>query len=260
MVSLSVLENQNKNALFLKVIFITVLVLLIKAVVDYFGLAVLSVNSLTTAFFGGVFFIMGILFAGTLTDYKEAEKIPSDLVVSLRTLYNDIRTINQTHNKSIISKLKSHIKELLYTITSNFRSNDWKLINMDKAFSSINDDIALLAKKGSALAFLIKLRSELTAIDRLSHRIYAISKITFIPAVYTIAQVAIGAVLFLLVLTKNEWSYGGYGVIGVISLVLISIFLLIKDMDNPFEYKKGTYADVDLNVIFELEKSWRKSD
>jgi len=30
--------------------------------------------------------------------------------------------------------------------------------------------------------------------------------------------------------------------------------MLIKDMDNPFEYGKKTSADIDLSVLFNLEK------
>jgi hypothetical protein len=38
-----------------------------------------------------------------------------------------------------------------------------------------------------------------------------------------------------------------------IAFLLIGIILLIKDMDNPFEFEKGTHADVDLSILFELE-------
>ena len=35
---------------------------------------------------------------------------------------------------------------------------------------------------------------------------------------------------------------------GVISLILISSILLIKDMDDPFEVVKKTYADINLSL------------
>ena len=41
---------------------------------------------------------------------------------------------------------------------------------------------------------------------------------------------------------------------GVISLILISLILLIKDMDDPFEVGKKTYADIDLSLMYKLEE------
>lgn len=36
--------------------------------------------------------------------------------------------------------------------------------------------------------------------------------------------------------------------------MLLSILALIKDMDNPFEVGKNSYADVDLSHLRKLEK------
>lgn len=43
-------------------------------------------------------------------------------------------------------------------------------------------------------------------------------------------------------------------IFSIIIALLISIILLIKDMDNPFEYGQRTFADVDLSPILEIEK------
>jgi hypothetical protein len=43
---------------------------------------------------------------------------------------------------------------------------------------------------------------------------------------------------------------------GSVSFVLISLLMLIKDMDNPFEFGKKTSADVDLTILFDLEKEF----
>ncbi|MDW0154021.1 MAG: hypothetical protein QOK68_05380, partial [Nitrososphaeraceae archaeon] len=41
---------------------------------------------------------------------------------------------------------------------------------------------------------------------------------------------------------------------GVLSLILITLILLIKDMDDPFEVGKKTYADIDLSLMYKLEE------
>jgi hypothetical protein len=37
-------------------------------------------------------------------------------------------------------------------------------------------------------------------------------------------------------------------------MLLVALLLLIRDMDNPFEVGKKTYADIDLFLLWDLEK------
>lgn len=234
------------------------LLVVAKYFIDSAGFAVIPLNALVTAFFGGVFFTMGILFAGAVSDYKEAEKIPGEIAVSLKTLRADISVIPGKENeKKILSALDSGVKDLLYAINSNFRKNDWKLGALDAVHAGINKKIAELAELGTAPGFITKLRSELTTIDRLSHRVDTISETSFIPAAYAIAETAIAITIILLLFLKLDSVYLGMLLTGAVSLVLFSLLILIKDMDNPFEVGKDSYADVDLHVLFRLEEIWK---
>ena len=102
--------------------------------------------------------------------------------------------------------------------------------------------------------FLVKLRSELTSIDRFANRIQTIIETSFIPAAYAIAELAVFAVLLVLLFVKTEAFYEGLALIGATSSLLIGLIMLIKDMDNPFEVGRNSYADVDLSILFELGK------
>src|SRR5512139_3087346 len=69
---------------------ITAILLVMRLVFDYLNLDGLEVTSLITAFIGAAFFTIAIIFAGTLTDYKESEKIPSEIATSIRSFYSDL--------------------------------------------------------------------------------------------------------------------------------------------------------------------------
>jgi O-antigen/teichoic acid export membrane protein len=98
------------------------------------------------------------------------------------------------------------------------------------------------------------MRVELTTIDRICNRIQTIAETTFIPTAYAIAEISIIAVIFILLFLKIDPYYEGLILFAVISTLIIGILLLIKDMDNPFEVGDGTYADVDLSLLWNLEK------
>ena len=91
-------------------------------------------------------------------------------------------------------------------------------------------------------------------IDRISNRIETIKETTFIPAAYSVAQLAVSAAILTLLFTNIDRFIDGIIMTGVISLILISLILLIKDMDDPFEVGKKTYADIDLSLMYKIEE------
>lgn len=243
----------NKWRIILKVAVIVLVLIIMKIFVEFFNLDLISISPLITAFVGGVIFIIAFILAGTLSDYKEAEKIPGELAASIKTLYKDVR-IACAGNEKMASDMHECIKELVGVINSNFRHNNWKQSEVNSVVDVIDDDILELSKKGVPPQFTMKLRAELTNIDKISNRIETIKETSFIPAAYSIAQLAIGMAIATLLFTKIDPYFEGLILFGVISLLLVSLILLIKDMDDPFEVGKKTYADVDLDLMYKLEE------
>lgn len=242
----------KKWGLTLNVLVIVFVLLVIKWLIDVYNLNAATASPLVTALVGGVIFTIAIIFTGTLADYKESEKIPGELAASIKALYKDSGIIRLDDGK-IIEVMRSHVIDLLRIINLNFKNNVWELEKINSAMDAIDEDIKRLAEKGIAPQFLVKLRTELINIDRTSNRIRTIAETTFIPAAYGIAELAVGAVLLVLLFVKTEPYYEGLALIGATSSLLIGLIMLIKDMDNPFEVGKKTYADVDLSLLFNLE-------
>ena len=194
-------------------------------------------------------FILAFLLAGTFTDYKEAERIPGELAASVKTLYRDTKIIStntETHEAHIRD---NHIKQLLNAINLNFGNNVWKQTEVNSAMDTIDNDIIELAKKGTP-----QVRNELSNIERISHRIEIIKETTFVPAAYNVAELAIGMGILTLLFSAIDPYYEGLFLVGVISVLLISIILLIKDMDDPFDTGKKSYVDIDLSPVYKLEE------
>jgi hypothetical protein len=243
----------RKWGLILKALSITVVLLIFRLAIDFLGFDILSVTNLITAFVGGAMFTVAIILTGTLTDYKESERIPSDLVTSVSTLYEDSGLFRGA-NADIAEELRIHVRELLFAINKNFFENVWHVGEIKAVILIINNDIYRLADRNVAPQFLVKLRTELTTIDRISNRIYAIKHVSFIPAAYAIAELAAAGVILILFFVKLDPFYEGLVIFTVLTSLLISLLLLIKDMDDPFEIGKKSYADVDLTLLSDLEK------
>ena len=243
----------TKWGLIFKAFGITLSLLVVRLVFDYLNFDILSVTNLITAFIGGAIFTIAIIFAGTLTDYKESEKIPSEIATSIRTFYSDLDLV-RVPDKTLVPRMQENTAALMRVINTNFRKNVWSMENMDSAVDTINADIARLVDLNIAPNYIIKLKTEMTNIDRISHRVKTIAETSFIPAAYAISELAAAGVIILLFFVKLDPFYEGLVLFTVLSMLLTALLLLIKDMDNPFEVGKKTYADIDLFLLWDLEK------
>ena len=241
----------NYLHLLLKAAAILAILLILKLAIDYLNLDVVAASPIITAFVAGVIFTIAIIFTGTLTDYKESEKIPGELVASVKTLYKDTRVVTSiSNNGKIASTTQTDIKQLLSIIISNFRRNVWKLKEMNPVIDRIDENINNLAQNGLAPPLIVKFCNELTTVDRILYRVDAIMETTFVPAAYVITEIAIGMVIFVLLFVQIDPYYEGVMLFGTVSFLLISVLLLIKDMDNPF----AGNVQIDLSSLYKLEE------
>jgi hypothetical protein len=247
----------TKYGLISKAFAITISLLIIRLAFDYLNYDILAVTNLITAFIGGAIFTIAIIYTGTLTDYKESEKIPGEIVTSIRAFYSDLALI-RVPDETLVAGLQDKTLVLLRCINTNFRSNIWNLDEMDSTFDTINADISRLVDLNVPPNYIIKLKTEITNIDRISHRIKTISETSFIPAAYAIAEIAAAGVILILFFVKLDPFYEGLILFTVLCMLMIALLLLIKDMDNPFEVGQKTFADVDLFLLWDLEKKLEK--
>src|SRR5262245_65538276 len=87
------MQIQRKHRPLLRVGAIVALVVAAKITVHHAGWEVISINPLFSGVVAANVFLMGFLLSGVLADFKEAERLPGELGVSLENLAQDIRGI-----------------------------------------------------------------------------------------------------------------------------------------------------------------------
>lgn len=235
-----------------KALVITAVLVIIRLVIDISNYDILALTNLITAFIGAAIFTIAIIFAGTLADYKESEKIPADIAGSLLTLYQDCQLFRPP-DSPVSVHLRDHVRALAKTIADNFRNNTSDNSGIRATIGHINEDLYALVDQNVPPQYIVKLRTELGNIDRLTSRVRTIAETSFIPAAYAIAELSVIGVILILFFVKIDPYWEGMFIFAIIITLLVSIILLIRDMDNPFEYGKRSFADVDLTPVFEVE-------
>ena len=87
-----------KWSLAFKILPLIILVAILKFLSHKFGFEILELNTLFTSLVAGTIFLIGFLISGVLSDYKESEKIPSDLAATIKSLFDDTYTIYKGKN------------------------------------------------------------------------------------------------------------------------------------------------------------------
>jgi predicted Co/Zn/Cd cation transporter (cation efflux family) len=224
----------------------------IRLIIDLLNYDVLTLTTLVTAFIGGCNIHGCDHLHRTLTDYRRVRRSERDCGCA-PCLHQDSRLFRPPESPASV-RLREHIHLLSTTIVDNFRTNTYDNEKVRAGIARINDDLYCLVDQNAPPQFIAKIRTGLGDVDRLTSRVKTIAETSFIPAAYAIAEISVAGVILVLFFVHLDSVYEAAVLFSIITGLLISILLLIKDMDNPFEYGQKTFADVDLSPLLELER------
>lgn len=252
--------NRSVNKIFqkwsigLKTLPVVILVAILKFSSHKFGYEMMELNALFTSLVAGTIFLIGFLISGVLSDYKESEKIPSELAASLRTLYDDTYTISRGKNAETANKFIAFQQAFLHSLIAWFYRSE-RTKSMLKKISSMNDFFVDFEKEGVQANYLIKLKNEQNSLRKMLLRIDTIRATDFVGSAYAIVEAMGFLTVVGLVVTKIEPFYVSLFLTLFISFLITYMFLLIKDLDNPFDYsvKGESSSEVSLKPIHDLE-------
>ena len=213
----------------------------------------MELNALFTSLVAGTIFLIGFLISGVLSDYKESEKLPSELSASMKTLFDDAYTIFKGKNSDTAYRFIEFQKSFTDSLMDWFYKKERTRFLLNK-ISMMNDFIIDLDKEGIQANYIIKLKNEQNILIKMILRIDTVRDTEFIGSAYAIVE-AMGFLIGLgLIIIKIEPFYASLFITLLVTFLISYMFLLIKDLDNPFDYtangERGT--EISLKPIRDL--------
>src|SRR3989344_8677313 len=200
--------------------------------VQYFirtkGWDILDMNIIIASLLTGAVFLIGFMLAGILQDFKESEQI-------LGAVSNSILSF-QDHNRTEPNKQKRKAF-LTYLIDLTKTVKNWldEKTDVDAVLETLNrlNMYAVKCTDKSSNSWFEEnqktLRQSITRID-------LIKKAPFLKAGYTIMEIISAAVIVLILFSRTDTFILGAATYAASSFTLVYMILLIKDMDDPFEF------------------------
>jgi hypothetical protein len=247
-------EIIQKWSIALRIFPLVLLVAILKFLSHKFGLEVMELNALFTSLVAGTIFLIGFLISGVLTDYKESEKIPSELAGSLRNLFDDTFTIYKGKDSDTARQFMDFQKGLIISLKEWFYKKEKSYSILNK-ISQMNAYFIELDKEGIQANYIIKMKNEQNNLRRIILRIDTIRDTEFVGSAYAIVELMGFLIVIGLIIIKIEPFYASLFLTLLITFLISYMFLLIKDLDNPFDYsiKGETGTEISLRPVHDIE-------
>lgn len=238
----------ERYGLVAKAIGIALVLVGLKAWVATSSLELITTLPLLTGLMGAVVFTLAILLAGVLADFKESERLVTELTAEMERLDLDLRLALK--DDAAHARARSHVRDLVHAVHRDLAQGEavhMKLVR--KPIAALDAELAAAAAAGGPPNYIIYARQHVAAVVRMVRRLEGIIETTFVATAYAIAGLVVAAALVAFMLTKIEPLSQALALYGFGSFLLVGLFLLIRDLDNPF----AGHARVDLHALAKLD-------
>lgn len=225
---------------------------------DLLGWDTIALNPLYSGLVAANVFLIGFLLAGTLTDYKESEKLPGELAGRTEAIADECQILYRDKQADAARRCLVHLVSLAGSMRAWLRSSG--------PVSAVLEEIEGLNQYYLEFQpltqpnFIVRLKQEQTALRLMVIRINTIKETSFVGAGYLIAELTSLLLVASLLIADIAPLGAELFLIATISFLLAYMILLIRDLDNPFEHREGRKAgtaEVSLAPLDYLEQRMR---
>lgn len=245
------------HSLVMRVLPFVCLVIVLKTGAHLLGLEFLSLSPLFSGILAANVFLMGFLISGVLSDYKESEKLPGELAVSIQAFRDEAHGILKARQAEAARACLAYTGELAEAVLGWFQKKR-RTQEVFDLIRGLNDQFTAL-EPFTAPQFIARLKQEQTSLRRMIVRCHTIRETDFVKSGYLIAELTTILLCLGLITTHFTPFYESLFFVFVISFFLIYLLALIRSLDNPFGYyERGSLENVQLKPLEELVEETRR--
>ena len=192
--------------------------------------------------------IVALMLSGVLADYKESERIPSNIGRALTNLEG-----LSWRGLDLVGKDGQWARQRVLTMAEAI--HDWITLQSDsesmwEAHRDASNMILEVEKEGVPPHYIKRLLEVNSDLGSNLARVQVIRDTSYIQPGYALMEMLVGTVLILLTIVEFPAPYIEWPIAAALTLLYVSLVLLVRDIDDPFEYdaegKNTSAADVDL--------------
>jgi hypothetical protein len=218
-----------------------------KFIVHHYGFEKMDLNALFTSLVAGTIFLIGFLSNGVLTDYKESEKMPTEISASLKTLLDDTYTVYKSKNSEVAHNFIDYQQTFVTALLDWFYKKESTSDILDK-IRNMNNFFSDFEREGIQANYIIKMKNEQNTLRKMIMRIDTIRETDFVSSAYAIVEIMGGLIAIGLIIMKIEPFYVSLFFTVIVTFLIYYMINLIKDLDNPFDYYSNGESGTEVSL------------
>jgi hypothetical protein len=215
------------------------------------GLEGLEPTALFSSIIGGGVFVMGLVVAGTLSDYRDAERAPSDLAGGLYAILRETEQMHSVWGKPNLPLIRSRLIAIVDALRKDIDAGNTR--QAAAAVEELSESFLELEESDVPANYIVRLRGEQAGLRKAVLRVYHIQREEFLPSAYTMIVSFVVMIVVLLMVTNMGALLESLVTVGFLSFFFIYLLRLLNIINTPFKVGVDrSDDDVSLFILYEF--------
>ncbi|MFO1155660.1 MAG: hypothetical protein U1E43_02270 [Rhodospirillales bacterium] len=230
---------------------IVVILIGVRAALWGIGVTGMSTTPLISSVISGGIFVMGLVLAGTLVDYRDAERAPTDVAASLYALLRETEAMNRIWGKPDMATARARLIAVVTALRADITSGNTR--ECQAAIENLSPTLEELEETKVPANYIVRLRSEQAALRKAALRVYHIQREEFLPSAKAMITSVVAIIMLILLFTDMGGLLESVVTIGFLGFFFIYLLRLLNVIDKPFKAgRERTDDDVSLFLATEF--------
>jgi hypothetical protein len=253
-------RNLVKNyRLALEAAIVVALVVGLRAVLFAAGLQGITATSLASSIIAGAVFVMALVLAGVLGDYRDAERAPGDLAAGLYAILRETESMHRVWGRPDLGPLRARLIEVVDALRRDI--DDGGSRDCQAAVEDLSESLLELENTDVPANYIVRLRSEQAGLRKSVLRVYQIQREEFLPSAHAMITSFVVLVLVLLAFTKIGTEAETLITVAFLTFFFVYLLRLLDVISKPFKVgRERSDDDVSLFILYEFVVHARLAD
>jgi hypothetical protein len=242
--------------IFLKVLPVAALFAIAKFTVHYCGWEPWTFSSLPGVLLSVTTFTIALVLSSTLADYRASEAMPLQITNALDTINDANQMLTLSHPHHAAQPLQQGLWAI-NTAVLTWLEADGKFDAIETALDQLNPLFAPIMPIDSGPLIVNRMQAEQARIRSIIWQMKINRDTDFVAAAYVLLWMFLSSSTIALLLINSENFSENLLISTFLIISFFYLLVLIRDLDNPFEYDGNSCVDVDLTVLHSCQNRLR---
>jgi hypothetical protein len=223
----------------------------IRALLWVSGVEGMSPTALSAGIITGAVFVMGLVVAGTLGDYRDAERAPTNLAAGLYSILRECESMHSVWKAPDVSALRRRLIAVVTSLRADI--DDGSTRTCQAAIEDLTQTFEELDESDVPANYVVRLRAEQSGLRKSVLRVYHLQREEFLPSAYAMIVAFVTLVLVLIMFSNFDGLAESLVTVGFLSFFFLALLQLLNVISTPFKVgKERTDDDVSLFLLHEF--------